>query len=376
MSEEAQLPSDADVVVIGGGLSGTSIGCQLARAGARVVLLEKGTLACGASGASFGWISVHFASYMPEYPDYHMRLMRRALDAFADTARELGPEIEYDASGGMSLVYTHEQWERQATLAQRLTASGIEAQVVPREDVLKREPALAGPFIGALVSPMEGLVNPFRLVGAWAREAARHGAVILTRMPATGIQVRGGAVAAVTTPRGVVRTPAVVNAAGVDAPAIGRLVGRELPVHPNRGQQLVVEGPPGLLTTAVYGHVPVRSTRAGNYIVGGLREQAGFQNVVTPEGLAFVAREAAAMIPGLCGHPVSRGFSGLRPVPADGKPIYGPVPGVRGYFVANLHFGLTLAPLTGRILAACVLGREPEVDLAPYLPDRFCSGKS
>lgn len=214
-------------------------------------------------------------------------------------------------------------------------------------------------------------MNPLRLVRVWAREAARDGAVLLTETPATGIEVRQGAVADVATPRGVVRTPAVVNAAGVDAPAVGRMVGRELPVHPNRGQQLVVEGPPGLLRTAVYGHVPLRSTRAGNYIAGGLREQVGFSNVVTPEGLAFVARETAAMVPGLRGAVVSRAFSGLRPVPADGKPVYGPVPGVRGYFVANLHFGLTLAPLTGRLLAACVLGREPEVDLGPYLPDRF-----
>ena len=368
---ESSLEREADVVVIGGGLSGTSIAFHLARAGKKVVLVEKGALASGASAASFGWISVHFASYMPEYPDYHMRLMRTALDAYADLVRELGEAIEYDATGGLSLLYSEEARRQKAELARRLTAAGIEADVISRAEVLRREPALAGPFVGALVSPREGLVNPFLLVRAFARGAQARGAGIVTQTPVTGIEIRHGAVVAVVTPAGRIRTPVVVNACGVDAPAVGRMVGVELPVQPNRGQQLVVEGRPGLIRGTLYGHVPIRHTRAGNYIVGGVREQAGYSNVVTPSGVGFVAKEVAEMIPGLGPLGVTRAFSGLRPVPADGKPIYGPVPGLRGYFVAALHFGLTLAPLTGRLLTSCVLGQEPEVDLRPYAPERF-----
>lgn len=365
------MEREADVVVVGGGLSGTSIAFHLARAGRQVVLLEKGALASAASGASFGWISVHFASYMPEYPDYHMRLMRRALDAYGDLVKEFGEAIEYDATGGLSLIYSEEQRRKQVELARRLTAAGIDADVISGEELLRREPALAGPFVGALVSPREAVVNPFLLVRTLAREARRRGAEILTETPVTGIEVHRQAVSAVLTPAGTIRTPAVVNAAGVDSPSIGRMVGIDLPVHPNRGQQLVVQGREGLLHGTIYGHVPIRHTRAGNYIVGGVREQAGYENVVTVRGASFVAREVAAMVPGLGDLTVTRAFSGLRPVPADGKPIYGPVPGLRGYFVATLHFGLTLAPLTGRLLASCVLGQEPEIDLRPYAPERF-----
>lgn len=365
------MEREADVVVVGGGLSGTSIAFHLARAGKKVVLVEKGALASGASGASFGWIAVHFASYMPEYPDHHMRLMRRALDAYADLVKEFGEAIEYDATGGLSLIYSEEQRRKQTELARRLSAAGIEAHVISGEEVRRREPALAGPFVGGLASPLEAVVNPFLLVRTFAREAMSRDAEILTQTPVTGIEIRHGAVVAVVTPAGRVRTPVVVNAAGVDSPSVGRMVGVELPVHPNRGQQLVVQGREGLLHGTVYGHVPIRHTRAGNYIVGGVREQAGYDNLVTVNGASFVAREIAAMIPGLGALTVTRAFSGLRPVPADGKPIYGAVPGLRGYFVATLHFGLTLAPLTGRLLTACVLGQEPEVDLRPYAPDRF-----
>lgn len=365
------MDREADIVVIGGGLSGTSIAFHLVRAGKKVVLLEKGPLGSGPSGASFGWVAVHFASYMSEYPDYHMRLMRRALDAYAEIAKEFGEAIGYEVPGGISLIYTREDLEKQAQLAQRLTAAGIDAYIVSREELLKREPALAGPFIGALVSPLEAVVNPLLLVRRFAREAVKHGAEIHTHTPATGIEVQNRAVSGVVTPAGRIRTPVVVNAAGVDSPAIGKMVGLELPVHPNRGQQLVVQGKEGLISAAVHGRVMVRRTCAGNYIVGGVREQAGYHNVVTPAVVAFLAREVTAMIPQLAPLTVTRAFSGLRPVPSDGKPIYGPVPGLGGYFLASLHFGLTLAPLTGRILASCILGEPLDLDLTPYSVGRF-----
>jgi glycine/D-amino acid oxidase-like deaminating enzyme len=86
---------EADVVVVGGGLSGASIARQLARRNQNVVLVERGELASGASGASTGWATVHFASYMDEYPDGHMRLMAKGLDLFVEEAEALGEEIEY-----------------------------------------------------------------------------------------------------------------------------------------------------------------------------------------------------------------------------------------------------------------------------------------
>jgi sarcosine oxidase subunit beta len=163
----------------------------------------------------------------------------------------------------------------------------------------------------------------------------------------------------------------VVNAAGVDAPEIGRMVGLEIPVGPNRGQQLILEPGPHAIRGAVYGHIPVRQTRAGTCILGGVRETAGFDKRVTSEGVHFIAREAAQMMPSLGQRAVIRAFSGLRPVPADGLPILGPAPGVAGFFLAALHFGLTLAPLVGDLLAQCVLGKPTSVDVGPYSLARF-----
>ncbi|MFN8205192.1 MAG: FAD-binding oxidoreductase [Solirubrobacteraceae bacterium] len=362
---------DSDVVVIGGGLSGTSVAYHLARAGKHVVLIERNTLASGASGASFGWVTTHFASYMPEYPSYHMRLMSAAVREYAEFAAEFGDAIEYEPTGGLSLIYDDDQLAAQSALVPKLNEAGIAARIIPRERVLELEPQLAGPFIGAVHNPDEALVNPFLVVRLFAREARRLGAQVLTHTAAVGIDVKDGAVTGVRTTDGVIRTHAVVNAAGLDAPSVAALVGVDVPVRSSRGQQLVVQGRPNLLRASIYGHGLVRPTRAGNYIVGGLREGESYDNAVTRVGIAYLAKQVASLVPGLRGASVTRAFSGLRPVPSDGKPIYGPAPGLTGFFCANLHFGVTLAPVTGRVLTDYVLGREPELDVTRYLLDRF-----
>ena len=111
-------------MVIGGGLSGASISYHLALRGHRVVLLERGELASAASGASTGWATVHFASYMAEYPDGHMRLMARGLELFHELAEPLGEEIEYDRTGGLSLIYDAEDLVAKEGLARRQQRHG------------------------------------------------------------------------------------------------------------------------------------------------------------------------------------------------------------------------------------------------------------
>jgi glycine oxidase len=359
--------------VIGGGLSGASIAYHLALRGRQVVLVERDELAAGASGASTGWATVHFASYMEEYPDSHMRLMGKGLELFVELAEPLRDEIEYDQTGGLSLVYDEGDLADKELLAERLSAAGIPAQILSREEVLELEPHLAGPFVAGLLSPREALVTAPLLVRALARRATEHGAEILTGARVTAIDVEDGAVAAAVTTSGRIRAPAIVNAAGIDAVHVAGLVGIDLPLYPSRGQQLLVHTPEELLTRAVHNPGLVRPTRGG-YIIGGLREQSTDANEITLAGAAKLAAQAVRLLPGLVDARVTGTLPGIRPVPADGMPIYGPVPGLRGFYLANLHFGLTLVALTGRVLASFVLGEEPEVDVGGYRYERFLNG--
>jgi glycine/D-amino acid oxidase-like deaminating enzyme len=364
---------EADVVVIGGGLSGASIAYHLALRGRQVVLVERDELAAGASGASTGWATVHFASYMEEYPDSHMRLMAKGLEVFVELAEPLRDEIEYDQTGGLSLVYDEGDLADKERLAERLSAAGIPAQILSREEVLELEPHLAGPFVAGLLSPREALVTAPLLVRALARRATERGAEILTGARVTAIEVEDGAVAAAVTTSGRIRAPAIVNAAGMGAVHVAGLVGIDLPLYPSRGQQLLVHTPQKLLTRAVHNPGLVRPTREG-YVVGGLREQATDANEITLAGAAKLAEQAVRLLPGLVDARVTGTLPGIRPVPADGMPIYGPVPSLPGFYLANLHFGLTLVALTGRVLTSFVLGEEPEVDVSGYRYERFLNG--
>jgi glycine/D-amino acid oxidase-like deaminating enzyme len=370
MNATKSLAREAEVVVVGGGLSGASIAYHLALRGRAVVLVERGELASGASGASTGWATVHFASYMAEYPEGHMRLMAQGLELFLELAGSLGEEVELDRSGGLSLIYSDEELVAQERLAGRLNAAGIPVEVLSREDVIGLEPQLGGEFVAGLYSPGEALVTAPLLVDALARRAVERGAELLTGTEVVGIDLQDGVVAGVETTAGRIRAPAVVNAAGLDAVRVAALAGVDLPLYPSRGQQLLLAGPPGLLSRAVYNPGLVRPTRAG-YLVGGLREQATERNEMTLSGVARLAEQAVGMLPALAEARVIGTLPGIRPVPADGMPIYGPVRGVRGFYLASLHFGLTLVALTGRVLASYVLGEEPEVDVSSYRYERF-----
>jgi glycine/D-amino acid oxidase-like deaminating enzyme len=371
-SHGAALRGEADVVVIGGGLSGASIAYHLALRGQHVVLVERGELASGASSASTGWATVHFASYMTEYPDSHMRLMAKGLDLFVELGEQLGEEVEYEQTGGLSLIYDEDELASSELLAQRLTSAGIPAQILGREAVLALEPHLGGRFIGGLYSSNEALITPPLLIRALASRASDAGAELLTQTEATAIEVEDGAVTAVDTTAGRIRTPVVVNAAGLDGVRVAALVGLDLPMYPSRGQQLVVSAPPGLLRRAVHNPGLARPTREG-YIVGGMREQDTDASEITLSGARQLAEHAAALVPALRDAPVVGLLPGIRPVPRDGMPIYGAVAGLHGFFLANLHFGLTLFALTGRVLTSLVLGEEPELDVGEYRYDRFAN---
>lgn len=360
-----------DVCVIGGGIIGTAVAYFLSRAGRRVTLVERGDLAAEASGVSMGWICVHFVTYMTEYPAFHMRFMRAALDAYDALDADLKAAGEYRQTGAMSLVYSREQWQEQEALAKRLVEQGIEVRMLSRQEVRAKEPALAGDFLGAIWSAREGLVTAPKLVAAFAAAAERSGTEILTRTAVEGVVRDGDRVTGVETTAGRLAAGAVVNAAGVHAPEIGKLAGITIPLFPNRGQQIFIDGPPGLLQGAVYGHIPARPMPDGRILLGGIREHVGFDNRVTLEGIRKITVEAAEMVPALRDRTFLQAFSGLRPIPADGLPILGQAPGLEGFYLANLHFGVTLAPLVGDLLAACVVGARTPVDLGPYSLARF-----
>jgi sarcosine oxidase subunit beta len=353
-----------DVVVVGGGVRGTSIAYFLARAGVRVALVEKGFLASGASGANAGLVNIS-----QKMPAHYTTFSLMSGDMYPAFVAELDAEVDYQRDGYLLLAETDAEAERLKDLAERQSrVPGVRVELLDTRAARSLEPALSPRLVAATYCAQDGNVDPMKLTLALGRAARRHGAELLHHREVTGIRLRGGRVAAVVTPAGEIPAGAVVDAAGVLVPEVARMVGVEVPVLPQRGQMLQLEALPPLLSRPVQA---IRQLRSGTTMVGTTNEFVGHDRSVTYEAAAQILARARRMIPALAGARVMRGWAGLRPMPPDGLPIYDAVPDVPGFYVAVGHSGVTLAPITGQVFLDLITKGRTDLPIAPYSLSRF-----
>ena len=173
------------------------------------------------------------------------------------------------------------------------------------------------------------------------------------------------------TRRGRVATAAVVLCGGAWTPELAPLA---LPIEPVRGQILQLDDPaPGRRSMLLEGDLYLVAKRDGSLVVGATEERAGFDRRVTAAGLGGLAAAACRLLPSLADAGFRSAWAGLRPATPDGLPAIGAVPGWEGLYVAAGHFrnGVLLSAVTGRLIAARVLGKEPFAGCDPFAPERF-----
>jgi len=369
---------ETDVCVIGGGVLGAAIAFSLSQLGKRVIVVERARPAAEASGVAMGWVLVHFANAAHfgcnrsgEFPPFLMRLMRSALDAYDDLDAEIKRESEYVQTGAMSLIYSTAERTAHEERAKLLVDHGIDVQVLSRDAVLAREPELAGDFLGATLCPREGAITSPKLVAALLERVLRMNGELLANTTVTGMIRDGARIVGVETSAGPIRAGAVVNAAGLAATEVGRLAGIEVPMFPARGQQVLLDGAGDLLHGPILCHAPARPMPGGRILLGGHPEQTGYDNRVTFAGIGQIVAEWSQVLPKCADLTFISANAGLRPLPKDGFPILGAVPGVPGLYLASLHYGVTLAPLVGRLMAELITTGTSSVPLEPFSIARF-----
>ncbi|GAA2935381.1 hypothetical protein GCM10011428_61130 [Streptomyces violaceus] len=226
------VPRTTDVVIIGGGVMGTSIAFHLAEAGVRnIVVVERGELGCGSSGKPIGGVRAHFSDPL------NIELGDRSLRAYRDFPDRPGADIRLDTVGYLFLLTT----ERQAAdfeAAVRLQNSlGVPSRMTGPEEARRLCPYVSTDgLVAAAHSPADGHARPALVVQGYARAAARAGVVLATHTTVTGLDTVGDRVTAVHTDRGRIDCAAVVCAAGAWSARIGDLAGVPLPVRPVRRQ--------------------------------------------------------------------------------------------------------------------------------------------
>jgi len=359
------MPSGA-VVVIGGGIAGASVALHLVEGGAHVVLVDddrdgRATYA-GAGIVGWPWRDAGRPSF---------ELRRRAAAMYPELAARIGAGFEivgeiFVASPGRLLDE-----------AEEALAGGAAGPARRLEPDAARElfPYLA-PELGALHVTSTGRVHGDEIRDALRAAAVAAGAEVLAGR--AELECERGAVRAVRVAGRRIAAADVVVAAGAWSDALVAPAGVHLAVAPQRGQILHLDVDQDTAAMVVVqpldGDHYLLPFAGGRIIAGATRETgSGFDPRLTAGGVADVLRDALRVAPGLAGATLRELRVGLRPATPDGDPILGPVPGCAGLWASTGMGpqGLTLAPYCGRVVAEAILGRAPELDLAPFSAGRF-----
>ncbi|MFI6937679.1 NAD(P)/FAD-dependent oxidoreductase [Streptomyces sp. NPDC050418] len=378
-----RVRSAPDVIVIGAGVVGAACAYYAARAGLSVTVLDRGPVAGGTTGAGEGNLLVSDKEPGPE-----LELALHSARLWRELATELPAAIEYETKGGVVVARDESGLAALRTFAATQTKAGVDAHEVTGDRLHDLEPHVAEGMAGAFHYPGDAQVQPALAAAHLLRSS---GARVRCGEEVTEIRRAGdGSVRGVTTASGLrLDAPYVVNAAGTWGGSLARLAGVDLPVLPRRGFVLVTEPLPRVVRHKVYAadyvadvasgsaalqtSAVVEGTPAGPVLIGASRERVGFDRTLSTEVLRRLAAQATALFPVLAGVRVIRTYAGFRPYLPDHLPAIGPDPRVPGLLHACGHegAGIGLAPATGALIAAALVGDLPLMDPAAFRPDRF-----
>ena len=378
------------IVIIGGGVIGTSIAYHLAKSGApQVTLVEAGDLAAGSSGACDGLVFMQ-----SKKPGVHLELAMASIKRFAALQEELPINIEFKKTGGLVVIETDAEYRAMEKFVAEQQTIGLDVRLLDQAQLLHKEPHLSTELLGASYSPLDAQVNPINLTLGFGLAAQKLQVTILNHTKVLDILTTGNRVMGVATTGGKLDADIVINAGGSMAGKIAEMVDMHIPVQPRRGQIVVTSGGAGqirllkqCLLSAKYiaakydpeiaaqagQGVSMEQTDNGNLLLGSTREFVGFDKQTTVDGMRGIINQTTSILPALKHMHVIRTFAGLRPYSPDGLPVLGMSDCLDGLVTAAGHEGdgIALAPITGELMAQMILGQKLEIDLAPFSPDRF-----
>lgn len=366
-----------DVLIIGGGVMGCSIGLRLAQAGTSVTVLERSIPGAEASSAAGGILAPQQES---EGPGPFLDLCLRSRGLYPAFARELlelsGIDIAYRECGLLHAAFSEDEVPKLEATAAWQKAVGLRAELLSGDEARKLEPNLSPRAVAALHLPDDHQVDNRSLTRALSMAAAKVG-VRFRSGYVRGVVQEGARCVGVDLDGDTLRADAVVVAAGSWSGLVqGAKIDPRL-VRPARGQMVQLQTRLPLLQRVVFsgkGYVIPRAD--GRVIAGSTMELVGFEKQVTAEGLQRILALAIELCPLLAQAPVQEFWAGLRPYTEDHLPILGKGP-LENLFLATGHFrnGILLTPITARLIAQLVMGERPSVDLRPFRYDRFAPAR-
>jgi sarcosine oxidase, subunit beta len=371
----------AEVVIVGGGVTGASIAFHLAAVGVRdVVLVERKFLAAGGTGRSVGIVRQLYPT--PETS----QMVVRSLAVFQGFRDAVGADAGYVACGVAIGVSIAMRGKLEETVRHQ-RSFGVRAEVLEPGELARVEPRINTDNLGAvLYEPASGYGDPTAVTTGYAEAARRRGVRIEQGVEVVAIRRAGDRITGVETATGDrIDAPVVVNAAGLWSPALARLAGVELPIVVGRHPVFVVErdagfGQPHLVYLDLAGGSYARPETGGLTLTGSLTDDEA-QHPMEPERLgddvgldeaSEVLERTGRAIPRLAEARYRCGWAGAFDITPDWMPILDESP-VRGFWIATgmSGHGFKLSPAVGEMMAALITGGTSPVSAAPFALARF-----
>ncbi len=385
-SSQQAFPTQAGIVVIGGGIMGCATAYHLAKLGGRdIVLLDKDKLTSGST-----WHAAGMVGQLRNNANI-TRLLGESVAVYDQVARETDQPAGWRTTGSLRLACTRDrviEYERLATTARSF---GLELGLIGADEARRRVPAMnVADVLAAAWLPSDGVANPSDLALAFAKAARRLGARLIEDTAVTGFRIANGRVAGVTTGAGDIACETVVLCAGIWARQLGRLAAVNIPLQPSHHQYVVTDVIQGL-TRGCPGvrdpdHLTYFKEEVGGLVFGGYETSpVAYLADPIPDDHAFklmpenvdqfeaLMRGALHRFPALETTGIKRWFNGIESFTEDGMFILGEAPELPGFFVGCgfNSFGIAAAGGAGRVLAQWILDGEPPYDLWPADIRRF-----
>ena len=415
------MNSQQDVVIIGGGVIGVCSAYFLAQKGIQVTLIEKGEIASGCSYGNGGLIvpshSVPLASpgalgsglrwlldsESPFYikPRFDMDLLRwlirfalasrhqqmlRAVPVMRDllfASRALYEELEehagfdfgFEGNGSLWVCLSKERLEHEKEETHLFEEFDIPFKVLDQSEVHDLEPALLPQVVGGIHYPRDGHIHPARFVTGLAEKAQGLGAQLWMKTEALGFQATQGKITKIHTTRGDISPKQVILATGSWSPEVARDLKLQIPIQAAKGYSITLENPP--VTPKIplsFGEARVVVNPLGDSLrFAGTLELAGMDFSINSRRLDAMQRASSEYLPGLQEARIIEIWRGLRPCTPDGLPIIGHSRDFDNLIVAAGHamLGMSLGPVTGKLVSQLVNGEKTDVDVLPFRIERF-----
>ena len=374
----------AEVVIIGGGIVGSSIAYHLTSAGARNVLVieRESAQGKGSTGKSMGGVRAQFSTPV------NIQMSMYSIGFYATFEERLGYPCDYRPQGYLfcatnerHVAYLRANYEKQIALGLK------NVQLLEGDEIRRRFPQLRGDdIVGGSYCSTDGFVDPYSAMNGLMSWAADHGARLCKHSMVTGLVRDEHGIAGVETSAGPVATRKVANCAGAWAASVAAMAGVDLPVEPLR-RMLVPSEPfdqfphsaPMIIDMSNGFHFRPES-RGFLLAWNDPEETAGFKTEFDPAFVEKILTRAADRVPCFADLPVNpkRAWAGLYEMTPDHHPILGEASGVPGFFLANgfSGHGVMHAPATGKILSDLILtGKTDLIDASLLNLARFVEGR-